>query len=60
MIVQVPQAISREQAFNSSSSLVLAFQSPTAPASPRGGCARGRQPLKAAPYLNLATLEYSK
>ena len=41
MIVQV----AREQAPNSSSSLVLATQSPsTAPASPRDGCAHGRRP----------------
>ena len=40
MIVRVP----REQASNSSSSLVLAAQPPTAPASPRDGYAHGRLP----------------
>ncbi len=40
MIVRVP----REQASNSSSSLVLAAQPPTTPASPRDGYAHGRLP----------------
>jgi hypothetical protein len=45
-LAQVP----REQASSSSSSLVLAVQSPIAPASPDGGCARasGRLPCQCA------------